>query len=234
MAYAKFTRAERENVLVLVTKYRNRGYTQHEVRQKLEDDHGVVVSQSMVAKYEKRVIERYQKLQVKLAAQTVEQKLEQLAEVRKEAWEAWERSKLDARKRTKEVTPAYDFVDSDGTLRQSEERIKIIRTVEGRLPSNQYLQTVLATIEQERAMLGLDERRAIDLNVQTVDWTELRKPVDFKDPVKAVIEAMGAAELGVQAMENRGIGATDLDKDEPPPQVEDWCHGIPDGTREDQ
>lgn len=51
----------------------------------------------------------------------------------------------------------------------SQERLKTIVTREGRLPNNEYLTTVIRTLEAERKLLGLDEPEKVQAQVFTWD-----------------------------------------------------------------
>ena len=131
----------------------------------------------------------------------VQHKLAQYAEIRRVAWEAYDRSHLDAEKVVEEFGPAVEDDDDDkpngkpsekyavgydpNSMKDSEVRIKRIMTREGRLPANAYLQTIMETLAAERKMLGLDAEEAPTTVVNVVNFdmlaTSLSEPIP--DPV---------------------------------------------------
>jgi hypothetical protein len=92
----------------------------------------------------------------------VDLKLAEYAEVKKEAWAAWERSKADAEKRRVRDSDSGGFEETETS---------------GQCGNPAYLQTVLSAIHAERALLGLDAPKETrvkgEVLTQTIDWAVL-------------------------------------------------------------
>lgn len=88
--------------------------------------------------------------------------VESLLEVVREAWDAYERSKKSFEKTVEEETTGGGMV---GGLRTKNTRIR-----EGRLPSNEYLNTIAKCFHQIAELRGLYPSKTIDLNAQIVNW----------------------------------------------------------------
>lgn len=152
------TRTEKEQVLALVAKLDRRGWTQWDIANGLRAELGLDVSQTMVSSYLRQIRERYKETQREERQAKVNEKMEQLRDVRAEAWRGWLKSHQDAEKLVEEWGTDREAV-GDGDYITSETLIKQIKTREGRLPDNAYLTTVMRTLEAERELLGLDEVR---------------------------------------------------------------------------
>jgi hypothetical protein len=122
------------------------------------------------------------------AALTVEKRA-QLRELRKEAWEAWERSKGDRQRVVTETRPGAlcpkckgQGKDArvkgrvchqcSGTGRMKDSK-KVIQVHEGRLPSNEYLKTIIETLREEAELLQLTTPGSINTQVNVVAWDTL-------------------------------------------------------------
>jgi len=68
-----------------------------------------------------------------------------------EAWLAWERSKENKERATKERASG-----------EASARSKVVVVTEGRLPENEYLKTVMACIDKRCAILGLDAPKKLE------------------------------------------------------------------------
>ena len=113
----------------------------------------------------------------------MQEKLEQLREVRLEAWLAWERSKEDRVKKTTEMVKAVKPGGKDGKRaggpngtakgkqrsgekpmpswgRAEVEMLRVIVVREGRLADNDYLLTIVRCLEVECLLRGLDPAKA--------------------------------------------------------------------------
>lgn len=180
----KFTPSEREAVLNEVARLDRWGYSQEQIGKKLAEAGFATVTGGMVCNYLKEIRERYRNAAMVERHEAVLEKLALLREIRREALEAWERSKEDARRRVEKKVPPLSIDTSDlgkdaeakrgktkgkkgkkpklvqRPVSPEEERemliSEIVDTIEGRLPANQYLATVLDTIKSERELLGLD------------------------------------------------------------------------------
>jgi len=145
------SRTAQEEVKSLIAKMDRRGWTQYEIKEGLKDK-GIDLSQGMISNYLKKIREEYREVMFLNRKEKVEEKLAQYREIRKEAWEAYDKSRENAEKEQEEF-------GLDGDMEGSEVRIKRILTTEGRLPDNAYLTTIMKTLESERALLGLDESK---------------------------------------------------------------------------
>jgi hypothetical protein len=122
------------------------------------------------------------------AALTAEKRA-QLRELRKEAWEAWERSKGDRQRVVTETRPGAlcpkckgQGKDArvkgrvchqcSGTGRMKDSK-KVIQVHEGRLPSNEYLKTIIETLREEAELLQLTSPGSINTQVNVVAWDTL-------------------------------------------------------------
>lgn len=114
------------------------------------------ISQPQVSVYLSQIRAEYREMATINFEEAVAEKLQQYRDVRRAAWIAYRRSSEDH----ESVVEHYGLdEDEDGaTIEGSEKLLKKIKTREGRLPLNQYLGTVMATLEAERALLGLDEQ----------------------------------------------------------------------------
>lgn len=170
------TRTELLDGLQQIAQMHNRGYSQTEIAIKMG------LTQAAISIKLKQIRQKYVQQQEEWTHDMIAEKLEQYREVRKEAWEAWERSKLDSKKRVKEVSPSKPKQLDDGTVEEQEARVKLILTKEGRLPSAQYLQIVLDTFKAERDLLGLDEAKKVEVNASVFSWDTLLQGIQEAVP----------------------------------------------------
>ena len=184
-------RTQRESVLAEVAKMYRQGRTQTEIAETLG------VSQPNVCRDLKIIRERYQRTQLDDRGALIAEKLAQYRDIRREAWLAWERSKEDAGMVVEEFV---DATESDGSREGSERRIRRVVTKAGRLPVNQFLQTILATHKAERELLGLDpEKPAAQNNINVVVagaefWSGLVKQMKASLPLAVESRVMMAVE----------------------------------------
>ncbi len=147
-----------ERILSEIARYVARGCHQHFIAEKL------CISQARVSHYVTELKRRWAEINTLTIQEMVEEKLVMLREVRTEAWAAWDRSKEDAESSSEETL----------SMQGSEDRLRSIITTTGRLPNNQYLKTVLDTIQAERELLGLDEAKKVDVLVTgNIDYDKL-------------------------------------------------------------
>ena len=195
MAQPKFkNKEERLKAMEQIARLEGMGYTQSEIAEKMN------LSQPMVHMYRKKIQREYNDSIPDMRSGMVHEKLRQYRHVRKEAWEAWEKSKTDTAKRTVEKEygkgkskdgdePTVE--DAGGML--SVTRIKKIMVREGRLPASGYLHVIMETLKAEREMLGLDEALRVDVTAQVLDWASLLK--EMSEPVQDHVEARLMAAL---------------------------------------
>jgi transcriptional regulator with XRE-family HTH domain len=150
----KRTKTQREADKAEVERLDRRGYSQRQIAERL----GVAPSQVC---YDLKLLrKRYQDTQLAERSAAVAEKLEQYREVRREAWEAWDRSKDNKEKEIKEKISNLAQQAEAGAV----EKLKAVITTEGRLPGNEYLRTILETLQDERELLGLDAPKKQELS----------------------------------------------------------------------
>jgi len=148
VAAPKRTPTEREEALAEVAKWDRRGYSVRAIAAKMGVSHVQVVYDLKIVK------QRYRDTVLEERAALVAQKIEQLREVRQEAWNAWEASKENCERQVKEKIS--ESLDAHGNpTAETLQRMKAVITTEGRLPSNEYLTTILRTFEEEADLQGL-------------------------------------------------------------------------------
>lgn len=150
------TETEREAVMALVAKLDRRGWSQFQIRDEVEKAFGLRFSQPSISNMLKELRERYRQHQIHERREAVHLKIEQYAEIRREAWLAYEKSMEDEHGEVEEFADDVEDVGMGDRI-TSERRIKRIVSRKGRLPANQYLTTIMQTLQAERDLLGLDE-----------------------------------------------------------------------------
>jgi AcrR family transcriptional regulator len=191
------TDVEKEDHLQRIAPLHAMGLSAYEIADRLGVSHTTVYHDIAEVK------RRFNAAAMESHGAMVQEKLAILREVRKEAYAAWERSKQDTWKATtrkvpvtlkekpggrrtgrKPAEPAPDQLREMFTTELTEVR-------EGRLPASEYMNIILKTVEQERAILGLDEALKIDLQDSGGFWDAVaRTPVvqsDSDDPIEAEI-----------------------------------------------
>jgi excinuclease UvrABC ATPase subunit len=160
-----------------------RGYDIPEIADRLH------ISEDEVKKTIEEVHTKYMnEVMAQRAALTAEKRV-QLRELRKEAWEAWERSKEDRQRTVTETRPGAlcpkckgQGKDArvkgrvchqcSGTGRMKDSK-KVIQVHEGRLPANEYLKTIIETLREEAELLQLTTPGSINTQVNVVAWDTL-------------------------------------------------------------
>jgi hypothetical protein len=181
----KRTYLEREDHYALIAKLDRRGYTQCAIAEKLG------LSPSQVSLDVKEMRRRYYGVQMAQTGEMIREKLAQYREVRKEAWEAYDRSKEDHVTRRQELVPIpHEEGEDEGgkgregstSYKESMRRLKVIITREGRLPENRYLQTILDTLKAEEELCGLIPKDpAPNVNVQVINWDAFHLAPEKRD-----------------------------------------------------
>jgi predicted transcriptional regulator len=157
-----------------VAELYRRGLTRRYVAKQLN------VSESQVAKYWKEIVAEYREDREDDIESAVFKKLEEYGEIKREAWEAWEKSKDPIEKEL------YETVTSDFGVKTLARRYK-----EGRLPHSAYLEIIMSCIKEERVLLGLNPVKNVtgsmaiggvsfdwDLFVQEVNRPNLRNEAE--------------------------------------------------------
>lgn len=142
-----------------------RGYSKHEIANKLGVDY-----KRIAADYN-QIMRRIAKNTKKHHANYSSKILLELEEVKREAWEAWEKSKKPSKKIVSSETPTGEV-------------LKTV-TIEGRIPEAKYLAVIEKCIESEKKLLGLDAPKKVDLNVETdIPWKELANKITDETSLK--------------------------------------------------
>lgn len=96
--------------------------------------------------------------------QLISLKMEEYAEIKREAWLAWEKSKNKIEKEAFET-----ITNPDGSVREIAKKY-----LEGRLPGSEYLTIILQCLKAEREMLGLNAAKQLKIGVkgghEGFDW----------------------------------------------------------------
>lgn len=175
-----------------VAKLTLRGFTYLEISQQI----GITVSD--VAADLKYLREQRAKQAAEDTKRDIEKKLLQLAEIQKEAWIAWEKSKKGLERITeqRQITNSIVEVDpstipKDQLTKLDKIRIKnglpILRPTrdfqvirqdivrEGRSGDSAYLHIILECMEKEIKLLGLEPPKEINVKAAVLPWDELIK-----------------------------------------------------------
>lgn len=174
----KFTEMEREQRKTRVLQLAVRDYTQDMIAEITG------ISQQQISIWLLEQKEKWRTTQMEDREQLVAQKRAQYEEVRREAWLQWEKSKEDMQKR----------VDASGTKGDTE-WTKDELVTETRLAAKTFLDIILDTYRQERALLGIDAERK-DGGVQVTvgfNWQSILVEAAMQsDPVAALEDRINA------------------------------------------
>lgn len=141
----KWSKTEREAKMLQAALLDRKGYNQFDIARMIG------VGQPMVAKYLKKNRERYQEQVLDLEQARLHRLLDQFADVRREAWEAWEITKGGTiRNLIGELARAMELAVATGTPLPDTITVKLRA-----MPANEFLQTVLGTLNAEAKVLGL-------------------------------------------------------------------------------
>lgn len=182
-----FTDTERVAVLAEVEKLDRLEYTQHQIADRLG------IGQVTVHKYLLKIRQMYVERMVKDREEHVAKKLEEYRYLRREAWEAYERSKQDMEREHTEHNLRLQPNGDDGEeekgnkdrksrkQKRSQQKLELIltkrvKTRQGRIPAVEYLRLIKETYDAERQMLGLDEAVKLDVRAQVIDWGVFHVP----------------------------------------------------------
>jgi hypothetical protein len=173
-------------------------------------------------------------------AELLAEKLEQLADIRIQMWDAWERSKENAETNVaeEELRKVYEeFTDGGGKVTrqvvgESMQLVKKMQKIAGRLPEDRYIAKIIDCLKEESRLLGLTEDAIIkvtnttnnvagDQNNLTVNWSSLKERPGVPDAVEGAIEAVGLASTPMPPMEVNFLdtGKLHLVKEQP---VGEW------------
>jgi len=177
-----------------------RGYNKHSIAEQL----GLEYSQ--IASDYRQILRSVTKSVKSNISGHVARTLVELEEVKREAWEAWEKSKKNSKKKVVETS---EITTEEGTG----ERVKIIRTTEGRIPEAKFLSIIEKCIDSEKKLLGLDASKKLDINVETdIPWQKLAGRIVDENQLKREVDELISDGLLL-----------------PPPEkeIDSWDMGIP-------
>lgn len=192
-------REERRAQVALLDR---RGYTTDEIGRRIGVTRQTVINDLKVLK------ERYMESALDDVRAMIAYKLQQYRDIRREAWEAWERSKEDQTRTTSEYMIAKPDEDEKneeprgrgrpkkkpgealGGFLDSMRKIREIVVKEGRIPANEFLTTILKTLEAERQLLGLDPKeKGAGVNIVNIDWKSLAAAGGGNDLIEELLRA---------------------------------------------
>lgn len=201
---------ERERLRAEIAALDHRGYSQEQIGAKLG------MAKPTVNHHLKKIRARYRETQLEETRGSIYCKLLQYRELRREAWDAWERSKEDGvRTITERTAPLRigkeaETVDGKGRKRPRKNAkpapgtaddlrtTRVATVVEGRLPATEYLKIIADCLKAERELLGLDAPKKTQVMVQTLDWAALVEIAEATDSVEDRIEAaLEKAKMGM-------------------------------------
>ncbi len=165
------TKEELEEEVSTVGILYRQGHTHEEITRRTG------ISKHAIVRCVKLIRKRYADSQIAKYAELVHEKRAQYQDILREAWDAWERSKLDSEKTVVETTTSAS--GRSGT------RESIVR--EGRAGDTAYLRLILDTLQAEVKILGLEPQEAGPHNVIQINWADLSK-VDGRVTVPDLIE----------------------------------------------
>lgn len=147
---------EREDVLARVATLYRRG---HSIAQIAEMENVCYQQARMDVQ---QIRKRFTKSLIKDYDSMVQEKIMHIREVMREAWEQWDRSKLDE-----------ETVASQNMASQFGNATKESLSRKGRTGDVGYLNLILRCIESERVLLGLDKPKKVDIRGAVLDWDKL-------------------------------------------------------------
>lgn len=116
-------------------------------------------------------------------------KLAEYAEIKMEAWEAWEKSKEDAVKKVQETSTS-----------PMGKRTRAGRYSEGRVGDSQHLRTILSCLEAERELLAINPATRVNVEGTMVNWDVLASGIPdgpVPDEVEMLLQQASRGSLSV-------------------------------------
>jgi predicted transcriptional regulator len=173
------TPTEKEALLVRIAELDRKGYNQYDIAEVIG------VSQAQICQDLKRIREMYKESTVEERATAVNRKVAQLNDLIREAWLAYERSKLDVERKVVERTPEFQKPpekEAKGKAPKPREKAKLRRskitiTTEGRLPGVEYLRLVFQCLVEQSDLLELKPKDKKDERTFMLNWNLLEKAV---------------------------------------------------------
>lgn len=192
-----------------MVKMMRRGMTPRQISEVLQVGEGTIYNDWKI------VLKDLDEVRSKETDQLVSLKLEELAEVKTEAWNEWERSKRNYHKHQREGTDIPVSVECphckgtghkpnhSGSMQTSKNLPpcthcqgkghkvrpqKVTKTQAGRLGDSKYLRIILDCIEAERELQSLNPAKRIEGNVNVIQWEMLAQGIPLDDQVEDKVE----------------------------------------------
>lgn len=158
----------------------------------------LAVSQQRVHTIIQETLAEYRRMTVRDTNELVQEKLQQWQDLRAEAYAAFEESRKNAEKTIEEQALKTQFKNVNGRKVPAGERMKItklVKQLEGRLPANEYLNTIAVCLREEQKLQGLIDDRPVNMNVMNLDWGALAaKPQNVVDPLADALKTLPPAD----------------------------------------
>ena len=196
-----------------IDKLDRRGYNQHAIAK------AVGIGQSTVAYHLKRIMEDIKKRRLVDYNEGISRRVDDLNEIRREAWDAYERSKSDVESNEKEqaIKKVYEeSVDENGKAKRVEvgqemQLVKVIDKVSGRLPGCEYLQVIRAATMDIAKLQGLFDDRPINNNqINVLSWDSLHAKAIAPPELLTQESQAPAVNPGVEVVEYQENEVEDL------------------------
>lgn len=154
----------REEHLTTANELWRKGYNQYQIARMLN------VSQAQVSKDLAEVRKRYLSSQMASAQETIAIQLEHYRDIRRELWEAWERSKADS----------VETTEDEGTSGRAGVFQRSSKTTKSRLPDSAYVNAILKTLQMEAQLLGLGQSKQDDSGgkMDRTDWDSIERMLE--------------------------------------------------------
>lgn len=180
---------------------------------------------TMISREWKIIVKELQRDQHDDTKEYVACKLEEYAEIKKEAWEAWERSKKEMIKIVEEQALSRPVTNGRGKEKTTTpavmRKIKETMTKEYRLAANEYLNTILRCLEAERELLALDPIKEMRLTA-TLNWDALSGALQDDDDRPNTVEQKLLEVVDSRLNEAKGINPQPVKAKQPETIDAEW------------
>lgn len=138
----KRTRPQREGDFPFIARLYVRGLSMRDIAAALSKERSYTLSHVTISKDIKQILVNWRESILDDVNEMRAAELVRINEIEKEAWDAWERSKEDAKKNVKEYVQGSCDVEK--------------RTVEGQIGDSRFLATIQWCIDRRCKLFGLD------------------------------------------------------------------------------